>query len=290
MDDPTELAPDAARHRADEQRTIDRLWDFADPAGSEARFRAAADDPATPDHLQAILATQLARAIGIQGRIDEALELLDAIEVGAGVEVGAETGVEVVAEAAAAGEAGTRAGASAERAEVASRIDLERGRVLAAAARREEAVAALTRGVREGVAAGSTFLVLDGLHMLALHDVGHEAEWVEQGLEVLAGERDPRVLRWSVALHHNLGWTLHDTAQPQAALEQFELAVAAADRFGTHEQQHVTRWSVGRALRSLGRTDEALALQRQLAQARPDDRFVQAEIDALTQARSTIVG
>ncbi|WP_395242864.1 hypothetical protein ACGGZK_11880 [Agromyces sp. MMS24-K17] len=279
MDDPNEQGPVAARHRADEQRTIDRLWDFADPAGSEARFRAAADDPEATAHLRAILRTQQARAVGIQKRIDEALAILDDVET---------AGLETSAGAPAA--PGASAPSAAERAEVASRNDLERGRLLAAAGRREEAVAALTRAVREGVAAGSTFLVLDGLHMLALNDVGHEAEWVEQGLELLAGERDPRVLRWGVALHHNLGWTLHDSGDAQGALEQFELAVAAADRLGTAEQQHVTRWSVGRALRSLGRTDEALALQRQLAETRPDDRFVQAELAALTDAGPTIEG
>ena len=58
--------------------------------------------------------------------------------------------------------------------------------------------------------AGSPFLVLDALHMLALNDAGHEEEWAAEGFDVLDGSRDPRVLRWGVALHNNLGWTMHD--------------------------------------------------------------------------------
>ena len=91
------------------------------------------------------------------------------------------------------------------------------------------------------------------------------------------------LLAW-VALHNNLGWTKHDRGDARAALYHFEKAVEAADLYGTSGQQHVARWSVGRALRSLGRTDEALDLQRELARARPDDPYVQAEIEALTAA------
>ena len=57
---------------------IDRLWDFSDPAASEERFREAADDDEHAGHVRAVMATQLARALGIQGRWAEAFEVLDA--------------------------------------------------------------------------------------------------------------------------------------------------------------------------------------------------------------------
>ena len=50
----------------------------------------------------------------------------------------------------------------------------------------------------------------------------------------------------------------------------------------------MARWSVARCLRTLGRTDEALDLQRELARARPDDPYVQAELAALTGEEPTI--
>ena len=45
---------------------------------------------------------------------------------------------------------------------------------------------------------------------------------------------------------------------------------------------------MARCLRSLGRTDEALAMQRELAAARPNDTYVRAEIEVLTAAEPTI--
>lgn len=250
---------------------IDRLWDFSDPAASEERFREAADDDEHTAHVRAVMATQLARALGIQGRWAEAFEVLDAAEAEGGTPDDADRDVARAA------------------AEVRARVAIERGRILAAdSARRPEAVPELTRGAREAALAGSPFLVLDALHMLALNDAGHEEEWAAEGLELLAGSRDPRVLRWGVALHNNLGWTLHDGGRPEAALAEFEQAVEAADRYGTAEQQHVARWSVGRCLRTLGRTEEALKVQRELARSRPDDPFVREELAALTGAEPTI--
>jgi len=250
---------------------IDRLWDFSDPAASEERFREAADDDEHTAHVRAVMATQLARALGIQGRWAEAFEVLDAAEGEGSTPEDADRDVARAA------------------AEVRARVAIERGRILAAdSARRPEAVPELTRGAREAALAGSPFLVLDALHMLALNDAGHEEEWAAEGLDLLAGSRDPRVLRWGVALHNNLGWTLHDGGRPEAALAEFERAVEAADRYGTAEQQHVARWSVGRCLRTLGRTEEALDVQRELARSRPDDPFVREELAALTGAEPTI--
>lgn len=244
---------------------IDRLWDFSDPAASEERFREAADDDGNSAHLRAVMTTQLARALGIQGRAGEALAVLESVTA------------DVPA-----------SDSPADAAELRARVAIERGRLAASAGRPADAIPELTRGVREAALAASPFLVLDALHMLALNDAGHEEEWAAEGFDVLAGVRDARVLRWGIALHNNLGWTMHDAGRAQAALSHFEQAVEAADRFGTTEQRHVARWSVARCLRSLDRTDEALAMQRELAAARPDDPYVQAELAALTEAEPTI--
>jgi hypothetical protein len=49
-----------------------------------------------------------------------------------------------------------------------------------------------------------------------------------------------------------------------AALATFEEALAARERIGEVGTTRVARWMVGWALRNLGRTDEALAVQRAL--------------------------
>jgi hypothetical protein len=60
------------------QETLDQWWNFDDPAGSEARFRTAAADESYDADERAELGTQLGRAIGLQGRYEEADALLDA--------------------------------------------------------------------------------------------------------------------------------------------------------------------------------------------------------------------
>lgn len=61
------------------QEELDALWDFADPIASEAAFRAAissSDDEVS----RAILGTQLARALGLQARYDEADRVLERVD------------------------------------------------------------------------------------------------------------------------------------------------------------------------------------------------------------------
>ena len=53
------------------------LWNFDDPAASEHRFRQAARTTEGGD--RAVLETQLARALGLQGRYTEAHAVLDAV-------------------------------------------------------------------------------------------------------------------------------------------------------------------------------------------------------------------
>jgi hypothetical protein len=53
----------------------------------------------------------------------------------------------------------------------------------------------------------------------------------------------------------------------------------------------VARWSIARTLRAMGRVDEALAIQRALADehrlAGTADPYVDEEIEALAQTRTT---
>src|SRR3954447_18015347 len=55
------------------------LWNFDDPAGSEQRFRAAAETAEGTDRL--VLLTQVARALGLQERYDEGHAVLDHLAV-----------------------------------------------------------------------------------------------------------------------------------------------------------------------------------------------------------------
>ena len=191
------------------QQTLDQLWDFDDPALSEARFRAAASEDRYDADEQAELSTQLGRAIGLQGRYEEADALLDAID----------------------GDEPT----------VAVRVLLERGRVLNSSGHPEMAVPLFEQAAELADHLGEEFLAVDALHMLAIADSAHAETWTRSALEYASTVHDERTKRWLVALHSNLGWTLHDAGRCTEAMVEFQLAEQWAGRVGTPRQQELAR-------------------------------------------------
>jgi tetratricopeptide (TPR) repeat protein len=132
--------------------------------------------------------------------------------------------------------------------------------------------------VDSACAAHLTFLAIDGYHMLAIADPERAEQWTRAGLSDLRHATDDRTRRWGVALHNNLGWHRYDAGQFKEALSEFQLALEAAEQYGTPDQLFFARWAVGRCLRSVGRADEALEIQRQLLSERPDDPDVAEEL------------
>ena len=194
------------------QTRLDELWNFEDPQASEARFRAAAADPAYDADERAELTTQLGRAIGLQGRFEEADALLDAVD----------------------GDEPT----------VAVRVLLERGRVLNSSGHAEMAVPLFEQAAELADHLGEEFLAVDALHMLAIADAPHAETWTRSALEYASTVHDERTRQWLVALHNNLGWTLHDAGRCTEAMVEFQLAAQWADRVGTPRQQELAREAI----------------------------------------------
>jgi tetratricopeptide (TPR) repeat protein len=195
-----------------DQQTLDRLWDFDDPALSEARFREASNDPSYDADERAELTTQLGRAIGLQGRYEEADALLDAVD----------------------GDEPT----------VAVRVLLERGRVLNSSGHAEMAVPLFEQAAELADHLGEEFLAVDALHMLALADSAQAETWTRSALEYASTVHDERTKRWLVALHNNLGWTLHDAGRCTEAMVEFQLAEQWAERVGTPRQRELAREAI----------------------------------------------
>ena len=218
------------------------LWDFDDPAGSERRFRAgaAAGDGAE----RAVWLTQVARALGLQERYDEAHAVLDGLE-------------------------------AAEGPEVAVRRALERGRLRRSAGDAERARPDFQDAAALAQQAGLEELHVDALHMIALvADPGDQAALTEAALAVARSSTDRRARDWDASLLNNLGMAHADRGDFATALQAFEEALAARERIGDDARTRVARWMVAWALRNLGRTEEALTLQSTL----------KAELDALGEA------
>ena len=82
---------------------------------------------------------------------------------------------------------------------------------------------------------------------------------------------DPAARRWVASLANNVAWARHQAGAYEDALVLFSLALAERERQDDPGRTRIARWCIARCLRSLGRTEEALAEQQSLA----------AELDAL---------
>jgi tetratricopeptide (TPR) repeat protein len=242
------------------------LWDFDDPAGSEQRFREAAADATGADRL--VLLTQVARALGLQDRFAEAHDTLDQVLAGP----------PRVAESDEA--PGVDSGVS-------TRMALERGRLFRSAGRPEDARPCFEAAVAQARRAGEDALFVDALHMVALVVPADKQEaLLGEALEVARTSSDAAARRWEASLLNNLGMTHADAGEWQTALAVFEQALAARRVTGKVGDVRIARWMVAWALRNLGRTGEALAIQRglkaELVAAEEADPYVDEELQLLT--------
>ncbi len=228
------------------------LWNFDDPAGSEERFRAAAATAEGADRL--VLMTQVARALGLQERYDEGHAVLDDLSV--------------------------------DDAEVVTRASLERGRLLRSAGVADEAQRHFEAAAAAAREAGLEALQVDALHMVALAAPAEEQQRLtEEALAVARTSSEQAARDWDASLLNNLGMVHADAGDWPAALAAFEEALAARERIGDPGRTRVARWMVGWALRNLGRTDEALAVQTalkaELEAAGEEDPYVDEELRLL---------
>jgi tetratricopeptide (TPR) repeat protein len=241
---------DVANRPSPIQARIDELWDWEDPASSERRFRAAA--AATSQLEGQLLLTQAARALGMQGRHSQAAALLDDLPDGVDPELDV-------------------------------RLTLERGRVLNSGGHAADARPLFEEAHAAALAAGMEHLAIDALHMIAITAAPEEqAALNEQAIAMAERARDPRARQWLASLYNNLGWTRFDAGQLDEALRLFELALAERRKLDQPRETGIARWAVARALRALGRVDEALAQQQSLAAdnaaAGVDDPYVDEEL------------
>lgn len=234
---------------------LDTLWDFGSPQVSEARFRDALAAAAGED--AQVLRTQLARALGLQGRFAEAHEELR--------QVAASTPL------------------------VRTHLELERGR-LVRSAEEGDPVPHFECALADATAAGIDHLAVDAAHMLALtHEGAEQIPAAERALELARASDDPRARRWVASVTHNLGWTMHELGRHAEALALWEEALRARQERFDHEGEsqaeplRIARWTVARGLRELGRRDEALTIQRALKHEGPPDEYVDQELAELTR-------
>jgi tetratricopeptide (TPR) repeat protein len=227
------------------------LWDFTDPARSEATFRARLPGASADDALS--LQTQIARSLGLRSQFDDAHQVLDQVEAQL-----------------------ARAGA-----EPRVRYLLERGRTLRSSGQRERARPLFLQAVEQARAARLDELTIDAMHMVALVEPGAEAplRWKRHALELALGSREVNARNWDASLANNIGMTLYEQGRFEDALASFTVAVQARERIGQPRRLHEARWMVAWTLRALKRHDDALRLLSRLESQAPEpDAHVFAEL------------
>lgn len=210
------------------------LWDFADLDGSERRFREALDGELSPAGRAEIL-TQLARVEGLRGDFEAGERLVEE------------------AESVAEGELVPR-----------MRIDLERGRLYRSSGDRESAFPLFESAYALALEADEGFLAGDAAHMAALAAPDRDGylQWTERGIALAESSEDAGY--WLGPLLNNLGWEHYEAGEYEEALSAFERALAAReDDPKNPEPIALARYAVGKALRALGRSDEAVTLLEQ---------------------------
>lgn len=220
---------------------FDALWDYQHPDQSEALFRRLLaqeeQPPGQSEHLQ--LLTQIARAQGLQRNFVGAHATLDEVKKHLDPTLLVPT----------------------------IRYLLERGRVFNSSGQPNLAQSWFQQAwdlahPHEQAA----FFAVDAAHMLAIASASPEEKiaWNQVALRYAHASSNERARRWCGSLYNNLGWTFHDQGAYEQALDYFQQALTWRQEHGTPDEVRIARWCMGRTLRSLRHTAEALALQEKL--------------------------
>jgi tetratricopeptide (TPR) repeat protein len=237
--------------------SLDDLWDYEDPAASEARFQAAIEAAETGGDAPAAdeARTQLARALGLQGRFVAGHAALDRVDA----DHPADDRIRV-------------------------RAHLERGRLWRSSGDVAASLEPFEEAWELARALGEDGLAVDAAHMLAIVDAPPgEATWHELALGLADTSAEPAARRWRGSLWNNIGWARFDAGDLDGALAAFGTALAARQEQGQPREIRIAEWCIARCTRALGRPAEALVIQERLAAQRaaagePESGFGDEEI------------
>jgi tetratricopeptide (TPR) repeat protein len=207
------------------------LWDFDDLDTTEKRLREQLAAEPT-DAGRAEVLTQLARVEGLRDRFDAGDELVDEAVTLAGDDKAAR-----------------------------ARIDLERGRLRRSSGDPGAARPLFVSAFDTASEAGQTFIATDAAHMAALVADGRDGfvDWTRRGVDVAESGEGAR--HWLGPLYNNLGWEFYEAGDYAQALDAFERQLVAREAEDDPQQTiEISRYAIGKALRALGRSDEAIPM------------------------------
>lgn len=240
---------------------FDQLWNYNQPAETEKRFRELLTEAETSGDksYHAQLLTQIARTQGLQRHFDSAHKTLDAVQ----------------------------AMLTDDLTTAHIRYLLERGRVFNSSQKRDQARPLFLQAWELAQSAGEDSYAVDAAHMIAIVESApdQKMEWNLKALKLAERSSQHGAQKWLGSLYNNIGWTYHDSGEYEKALEIFQKALQWREQKGDAQTIFIARWCIGRTLRSLGRIDEALTIQRGLLKeieaGAPTDGYVCEELGEL---------
>ena len=207
------------------------LWDFGDPVASCERFRQAARD-AIENTDRALALTQVARALGLQGRFVDARSAL------------AEADLLLPAD-------------GKQRAQ----YWIELGRIENDEHNPVEALSCCQRSLALATDARDEYLMVDAAHMIAIVvPMEKRPESAEFALSLARTASDERTRHWIGTISNNLGWTYMELGQPENAVQCFRESLA--HRLDQREPTPIrlARYALGCAQRASHHLEEAVVV------------------------------
>ncbi len=233
---------------------IDALWDYNQPAVSEARFREALKIESGDDALE--LETQIARTFSLRREFAQAHALLDSVQ---------------------------RRMSGKTRPAVRVRYLLERGRTFHSSSDALRSRPLFLEAWQIGDKEKFTLLAIDAAHMMGIVEAGDEAQrWNERAMALAMGSNVPRAIRWRGSLANNMGHTERERGNLDAAMKHFQASLTAFQLTRSASQIRTAKWQIANVMRLQKRYDEALAMQMAIetdaAEAAEPDGYVFEEI------------
>ncbi len=234
--------------KEDKRVDLRKMWDFNDPAATEARFQELLIKVEGDEEYSLEIKTQIARTMGLRGMFEEGHKLLDEVDGKLGSEIN----------------------------DARIRSLLERGRLFNSAGDPKNAAPLFEEAWRLANEKGNDNLAIDAAHMLAITlPTDQQLEWNLKALSLVEKSKDPALIGWKGPLYNNIGWTYFDQGDPNTALIYFLKDVAFRKEVGDDHGRRVAQWSTARMYRALGRMDDALALQHQIEQEIKDNKLAE---------------
>jgi tetratricopeptide (TPR) repeat protein len=110
---------------------------------------------------------------------------------------------------------------------------------------------------------GEDHFVVEIAQMMAMIDSQKsQLDWIMRGIRIAEDSSQLKARQWLGTLYASLGWKLYDLHKYEKSLEIFQKSLTYLKASGTEREVFVARWSIGKVLRTMKKTEEALEIQK----------------------------